>query len=90
MAKMQKVCGKTHFNQKLISKSLSKSKHKLIIVYGFNNNKYVSYSDWINVAKCKLGEVKLERVGLRSSPIAVCGMRGCPLGSCRASLGACS
>ena len=43
-----------------------------------------------NVAKCNLGEVKLERVGLRSSPITVCDMRGGPLGSCRASLGVCN
>ena len=41
-------------------------------------------------AKCNLGKVKLERVGLRSSPIAVRDMRGGPLGSCRASLGICS
>ena len=37
----------------------------------------------LNVAKCNLGEVKLERVGLRSSPFAVRDMRGGPLGSCR-------
>ena len=29
----------------------------------------------LNVAKCNLGEVKLEQVGLRSSPIAVCDTR---------------
>ena len=39
------------------------------------------------VAKCNLGEVKLERVGLQLSPIAVRDMRGGPLGNCRASLG---
>ena len=39
------------------------------------------------MAKCNLGEVKLERVGLRSSPIAVRDMRGGPLVSCRASRG---
>ena len=33
------------------------------------------------MANCDLGEVKLERVGLRSSPIAVCDMGGGPLGS---------
>ena len=38
-------------------------------------------------AKCNLGEVKLERIGLRLSPIAVRDMRGGPLGSCRGSLG---
>ena len=43
-----------------------------------------------NVANCNLGEVKLERIGLRLSPIAVRDMRGGPLGSCRASLGTCS
>ena len=42
------------------------------------------------MAKCNLGEVKLERVGLRWSPIAVHDMRGGSLGSCRASLGVCS
>ena len=35
----------------------------------------------INVAKCNLGEVKLKRVGPRSSPIAVRDMWGGPLGS---------
>ena len=44
----------------------------------------------INVAKCNLGEVKLKRIGLRLSPIAVRDMRGGPLGICRASLGICS
>ena len=39
------------------------------------------------MAKCNLGEVKLARVGLRSSPIAVRDMRGGPLGSCTASRG---
>ena len=43
-----------------------------------------------HVAKCNLGEVKLERISLRLSPIAVRDMRGGPLGSCRASLGTCS
>ena len=42
------------------------------------------------VAKCNLGEVKLERVEMWSSPIAVCDMRGGSLGSCRVSLGVCS
>ena len=46
--------------------------------------------DFLNVAKYNLGEVKLKRVGLRSSPIAVHDMRGGTLGSCRASLGVCS
>ena len=45
---------------------------------------------FFNVAKCNLGEVKLERIGLRLSPIAVRDMRGGPLGSCRTSLGTCS
>ena len=45
---------------------------------------------YLYVAKCNLGKVKLERVGLRSSPIMVCDMRGSPLRSCRASLGVCS
>ena len=49
-----------------------------------------SYSNKFNVAKCNLGEVKLEPIGLRLSPIAVRDMRGGPLGSCRASLGTCS
>ena len=40
-----------------------------------------------DVAKCNLGEVKLERIGLRLSPIAVRDMWGGPLVSCRASLG---
>ena len=39
------------------------------------------------MAKCNVGEVKLERIGLRLSPIAVRDMQGGPLGSCRASLG---
>ena len=43
----------------------------------------------LDVAKCNLGEVKLERIGLGLSPIAVRDMRGGPLGSCRASLGTC-
>ena len=42
------------------------------------------------VAKGSLGEVKLERVEMWSSPIAVCDMRGGSLGSCRVSLGVCS
>ena len=42
------------------------------------------------VAKCNLGKVKLERIDLCLSPIAVRDMRGGPLGSCRASLGVCS
>ena len=42
---------------------------------------------YLYVAKCVFGKVKLERVGLRSSPIVVCDMRGGPLRSCRASLG---
>ena len=41
------------------------------------------------MAKCNLGEVKLERIGLRPPPIAVRDMWGGPLGSCRASLGVC-
>ena len=28
---------------------------------------------WLHVAKCNLGEVKLERIDLRLSPIVVCG-----------------
>ena len=44
----------------------------------------------LNVAKCYLGEVKLERIGLRLPPIAVRDMQGGPLGSCRASLRVCS
>ena len=42
------------------------------------------------VAKCNLGKVKLERIGLRLSPIAVRDMGGRAFGSCRASLGVCS
>ena len=53
---------------------------------------YCWYSKRIifNVAKCNLGEVKLERIGLQSSPIAVRDMRGGPRGSCRAYLEVCS
>ena len=50
----------------------------------------IKCSDHFNVAKCNLGEVKLKRIGLRLSPIAVRDMRGGPLESCRASLGVCS
>ena len=39
------------------------------------------------MAKCNLGKVKLERVGQRSSPIAVCDMRGGHLGIPRAFWG---
>lgn len=42
------------------------------------------------VAKYNLGEVKLERVGLCSSPFAVGDMRGDSLGSYKPSLGVCS
>ena len=55
--------------------------HKLVVSIKF----YMFY-----VAKCTLGEVKLERIGLGLSPIAVRDMQGGPLGSCRASLGTCS
>ena len=43
-----------------------------------------------HVAKCNLGEVKLERVGLRPSPIVVRDMWAGPLGNCMASLRVCS
>ena len=42
------------------------------------------------VAKCNLGKVKIERVGQRSSPIAVRDMRGGHSGIRRALLGLCS
>ena len=52
------------------------------------SNQYQHHN--LNVAKCNLGEVKLERIGLQLSPIAVHGIQSGPLGSCRASKWVCS